>query len=95
MLLPAVCLQSYGAANGVEDGKGTFTPAVLAPSSTPASTPAAIAAGDVETPEEAMMIPTTAPVSPTVRVAVIDHTIWYYCIFSSKRMFAWCLRRYG
>ncbi|CAN0143504.1 unnamed protein product, partial [Ectocarpus sp. 12 AP-2014] len=52
--------KSYGAANGVEDGKGTFTPAVLAPS----STPTAIAAGDVETPEEAMMIPTTAPVTP-------------------------------
>ncbi|CAM9708466.1 unnamed protein product, partial [Ectocarpus sp. 8 AP-2014] len=52
--------KSYGAANGVKDGKGTFTPAVLAPS----STPAAVAAGDVETPEEAMMIPTTAPVSP-------------------------------
>lgn len=49
---------SYGAA---EDGKGTFSLAVLAPSC------AAAANADLETPEEAAMIPTTAPASPAVR----------------------------
>lgn len=61
-----LCIQpstSYGAAGGGADGKGTFSPAELAPTSGAAIV--AVALG-VEN-EEAMMIPATAPTSPLVR----------------------------
>lgn len=54
---------SYGAAESGDAGGGTFSPAVLAPTSGAAVAAVAL---DVEN-EGAVMIPGTAPVSPNVR----------------------------